>query len=292
MPDTKRREDLAEEAVRLGAILREAGALALKTFRMPIKSWTKERNSPVSEADLAVDALLRARLMRPDLGWLSEESADDHSRLARPALYIADPIDGTRAYLAGLPDWSICAALVEHGRPVVAGLYAPVADSLYLATSGGGATCNGARLTVSAGSALAGARVAGPAGPLKRLEDHVDILKMPKIHSLALRLSLVAQGGVKDGVKEGANRPGGAALEAEIAPDGLDVALASVNAHDWDLAAADLLVHEAGGLMTDLAGEKLSYNRPRPVHGAVVAAGPARHAEVLALTRRHHDIFC
>jgi len=258
---------LTEEAARLGAVLREAGALALKTFRAPIKSWTKAHNSPVSEADMAVDALLRDRLSRPGLGWLSEESHDDRSRLESPMLYIADPIDGTRAYLAGLPDWSICAALVEHGRPVVAGLYAPVEDRLYLATAGGGATCNGLPLRAAPGAALEGAKVAGPAGFLERLSAHAAILRMPKIHSLALRLTLVAHGT-------------------------LDAALASINAHDWDLAAADLLVHEAGGVMTDPAGERLIYNLHDPVHGAILAAGTARHAQMLALIRRHRDIFC
>lgn len=267
MPAIERAQDRRSEAARLGTVLREAGELALTTFRGPIKSWTKAHNSPVSEADMAVDALLRDKLPQPGTGWLSEESHDDKSRLAGETLYIADPIDGTRAYLAGLPDWSICAALVVHGRPVVAGVYVPVEDALFLATEGGGATCNGRPLSIPAGETLEGSKVAGPAGPLERLARHAGIVRMPKIHSLALRLTRVAEGS-------------------------LDAAFASGNAHDWDLAAADLLVHEAGGVMADLAGNKLAYNRHLPVHGAVVAAGPALHARMLALIRRHHDIFC
>lgn len=258
--------DYRREAERLGAVLREAGAVALKTFRGPIKSWTKGHNSPVSEADMAVDALLREKLSRPEIGWLSEESHDDRSRLEGHALYIADPIDGTRAYLAGLPDWCICAALVEHGRPVVAGVYAPVDDHLYLAALGHGATRNGEPIRASGGEALTGARVAAPARYLERLSSLAEIAREPKVHSLALRLTWVAEGR-------------------------LDAAMASVNAHDWDLAAADLLVHEAGGAMTTLTGERLVYNLHDPTHRAVVAAGWARHAEMLDLVRRHRNSF-
>lgn len=258
--------DRRQETERLGAVLREAGALALKTFRGQIKSWTKGHNSPVSEADMAVDELLREKLSRPDIGWLSEESHDDRSRLEGQALYIADPIDGTRAYLAGLPDWSICAALVLDGRPIVAGVYVPVDDQLFLAAAGHGTSCNGEPVRVRDGGTLAGAAVAGPASYLQTLAEHADIVRQPKIHSLALRLTRVAE-----------NR--------------IDAAMASVNAHDWDLAAADLLVHEAGGEMTTLSGEKLVYNLHDPVHGAVVAAGPARHAAMLDLVRRHRNSF-
>lgn len=266
MPATDALNDNLREARRLGAVLREAGAVALKTFRGQIKSWTKGHNSPVSEADMAVDALLREKLSRPDIGWLSEESQDDKSRLEGHALYIADPIDGTRAYLAGLPDWSICAALVAHGRPVVAGVYVPVDDHLFLAAAGHGTTRNGEKVRVRDGGTLTGASVAGPARYLQNLAAQADIVREPKIHSLALRLTRVAEGRI-------------------------DAAMASVNAHDWDLAAADLLVHEAGGEMTTLSGEKLVYNLHDPVHGAVIAAGPARHAAMLDVVRRHRNSF-
>ena len=115
----------------LVAAVREAGSLALKTFRGQPKSWIKGKSSPVSEADLAVDALLRERLLTiHDAGWLSEETEDDPARLERTEVWVVDPIDGTRAYLAGSSDWTISAALVSGGRPVVGALYAPVTDEL------------------------------------------------------------------------------------------------------------------------------------------------------------------
>lgn len=251
----------AHDTEKLGAILREAGALALKTFRAPIRSWTKGYDSPVSEADMAVDALLRERLSEPGTGWLSEESEDDRARLHTHRVYIADPIDGTRSYLAGKPDWSICAALVENGRPVMAGIYAPVGDELFVAVAGSGARRNGEPISASAGGSLDGAAIAGPQRYLDKFTQLAPgIARSPKIHSLALRLARVAQGQI-------------------------DAAFASVNAHDWDLAAADLLVHEAGGTMTDVAGKPLVYNLHNPRHGALIAAGQQRHRVMLDLVR-------
>ncbi len=261
MPHDHRR---AAELLR--SALREAGELALKTFRGNIRSWTKGHDSPVSEADIAVDGLLRQRLAHPGYGWLSEETHDDRARLNESSTWIVDPIDGTRAYLAGKSDWSICAALIEDGRPVVGGVYAPVDDEMFLATAGQGATRNGQPIRATHGDELAGAHVAGPERYLKRLSSGSTMTAVPKIHSLALRLTRVAEGRI-------------------------DAAMASFNAHDWDLAAADLLVHEADGALTDLAGDRLVYNLHNPVHGAVVAAGRARHAAMLELIRHNRKDF-
>lgn len=232
--------------------MRDAGALALTTFQGALRHWTKDRDSPVSEADLAVDALLKARLAMPGIGWLSEETEDDPARLAARRVWVVDPIDGTRAYIAGLPDWTISAALVEDGRPIVAALYAPVGNEFFLAIAGAGATCNGMAIQVTGEATLAGTRIAGPKRALEELARHEPTLVIqPRVHSLALRLARVAQGT-------------------------FDAAFAGGNSHDWDLAAADLLVHEAGGILTTLAGESAIYNRPEPVHGPLIAAGRPR----------------
>jgi myo-inositol-1(or 4)-monophosphatase len=248
----------------LEAVMREAGELARVTASRPFKRWTKGHdNSPVSEADIAVNDLLQSRLtaLTPGAGWLSEESEDDPAGRAMPLAWIVDPIDGTRAFISGFADWTVSVALVEDGRPALAALYAPVTEEMFLARRGAGATLNGASLRVSDDRALTGARLAGPKRFLDRLAAEApSLLPQPKIHSLALRLARVAHGG-------------------------LDIAFASGGSHDWDLAAADLLVHEAGGLMTDFAGRPLTYNRPHVVHGALVAAGPTRHGTLIELVR-------
>ena len=156
----------------LAAVVREAGALAAKTFRGEYKSWAKQGGSPVTEADIAVDNFLRERLTQliPDCGWLSEETEDDRARLGSARLWIVDPIDGTRAYVAGRTDWSISVALVENGRPRAGAVFAPMEDGLYLAVAGEGATLDGARLTASMSDSFDGARVAGPKPMIGELE--------------------------------------------------------------------------------------------------------------------------
>jgi myo-inositol-1(or 4)-monophosphatase len=254
--------DLQQQTARLAAGVREAGSLALSMFQTPMKNWTKgEAASPVSDADITVDVLLRERLTSDGIAWLSEESVDDPVRLEARYVWIVDPIDGTRAYIAGLPDWAVSAALVENGRPIAACLYAPVTDEFFMATAGGGATRNGIAMAATKGGDLAQARLSGPKGFLERLQAvSPPFTVMPRTHSLALRLARVAEGT-------------------------FDAAFAGGNSHDWDLAAADLLVHEAGGALTSFGGESVTYNRPVPRHGMLAAAGRDRHAALIELIR-------
>ena len=251
----------ADARDRLAQAVQEAGAVALKFFRGPLKSWTKgEANSPVSEADIASNDLLHSMLVEHGDGWLSEESENDPTRLDARRVWVIDPIDGTRAFIAGREDWTVSAALVIGGRPVAAALFAPATAELFLAAAGAGATLNGAPIRASGGG-LSGARIGGPKRLLDRMAGSgAGIVPMPRVHSLALRLARVAHGG-------------------------LDAAMAGGNGHDWDLAAADLLVHEAGGVMTALDGGTLVYNRPDPVHGVLIAAGRERHAALVDLVR-------
>jgi myo-inositol-1(or 4)-monophosphatase len=245
----------AEIAAALAQAVRDAGDLALTTFNSALKHWTKGKDSPVSEADIAIDHLLRERLLKiaPDAGWLSEESDDDRSRLDKPRVWVVDPIDGTRAYIAGLVDWTISAALVESGRPVIAALFAPAENEFFSAVVEEGATCNGQRLQASDGDSLDGARISGPRRITEQLTAIVpSVMALPRVHSLALRFARVAQ-------------------------RRLDAALSGANSHDWDLAAADLLVHEAAGVLTTFAGERILYNRVEPIHGPLLAAGRSRH---------------
>jgi myo-inositol-1(or 4)-monophosphatase len=263
LPVTDAEIPLEHIADRLKQAVVEAGALALSKFGSPVRNWTKGASSPVCEADIEADLLLRDRLMRdaPGYGWLSEESADDPARLAARRVWIVDPIDGTRGFISGRSDWAVSAALVEAGRPAAAALFAPVTDELFLAVKGEGASRNGEPIAPAPGASLAGARVAGPPRRLERLAALAPGIEIvPKIFSLALRLARVASGD-------------------------LHAALTAPNSHDWDLAAADLLVHEAGGALTSLQGHPPIYNRPDPVHGALIAAGPARHAAIMNLVR-------
>jgi myo-inositol-1(or 4)-monophosphatase len=248
---------VARDLALLIEAVREAGQLA-KTMSSPtLKQWTKSGSSPVSDADIAVDLLLKERLhvATPAYGWLSEESVDDQIRLMRPRTWIVDPIDGTRAYLAGRSDWSVSAALVENERPLIGVVYAPATEEFFVAIRGRGATLNDQPIATTPGTDIHHAKTAGPRRLLDQfgVEDSVN----PRIGSLALRLSRVAAGT-------------------------LDVAFAGGQSRDWDLAAADLLIHEAGGRLTTLGGHDLTYNRAVVSHETLIAAGRERHAMLLA----------
>ncbi len=250
---------LRRDAALLQDAVREAGALALSLFRTELKMWTKGASSPVSEANIAVNDLLESRLRpaTPEYGWLSEESADDSSRLGKHLLWIVDPIDGTRGYLAGKEDWCVSVALVEDASPLLAAVFAPATDEFFFAARGQGVSCNGAALQATSGTGLDFSRVAGPKPLVERLGKSTDeIILHPQIGSLALRLCRVADGR-------------------------LDAAFAGGQSRDWDLAAADLIVHEADGSMTALSGDPILYNRPEVTHGVLVAAGRDRHARIV-----------
>ncbi|MBN8920687.1 MAG: 3'(2'),5'-bisphosphate nucleotidase CysQ [Rhizobiales bacterium] len=253
----------------LGEAVREAGAYALSRFRSQFRTWTKGMSSPVSEVDIAVDEMLRKSLAALDsaAAWLSEESIDDLARLQAPRVWIVDPIDGTRSFIGGLADWAVSAALVEAGRPVAAALFAPAENAMYLATAGRGTTINGAALRATDSSSLAGARATGPKRRLDALAAlGTGIVPVPRIGSLALRIARVASGEI-------------------------DIAFAGGNSHDWDLAAADLIVLEAGATLSAFDGTPVTYNRAEPVHGSLVAAARERHAVLVGLMRREAAAF-
>jgi myo-inositol-1(or 4)-monophosphatase len=264
-PHSLFRETLARDAALLTDAVREAGALARSMFRTELKNWTKGASSPVSEADIATNDLLEKRLRTatPDYGWLSEESADDAARLDKKLTWIVDPIDGTRAYLAGREDWCVSVALVEDASPVLAAVFAPVSDEFFFAVRGEGATLNGKRVHATAGTVLDFPRIAGPKPLVERLHRGPgEISLYPRIGSLALRLCRVAEGR-------------------------LDAAFAGGQSRDWDLAAANLIVQEADGNMTTLSGDAILYNRREVIHGVLVAAGRDRHADIVEHFRRH-----
>ena len=254
------REILSRDAALLTEAVRAAGALALSMFGTELKNWTKGASSPVSEADIAVNDLLESKLRSatPDYGWLSEESADDEARLGKQLVWIVDPIDGTRGYLAGREDWCVSVALVEDAQPVLAAVFAPASDEFFFAMRGQGALLNNLPVHATSGTGLDFSRMAGPKPLVERLsnEQSGEIILHPRIGSLALRLCRVAEGT-------------------------LDAAFAGGQSRDWDLAAANLIVQEADGNMTALSGEAILYNRREVTHGVLVAAGRDRHARIV-----------
>lgn len=234
----------------------EASEVALGFYGKDPRVWTKAGGSPVTEADIAVDEHLRKTLLgkRPGYGYLSEESDDDGTRLTAARTFIVDPIDGTRSFIAGGTDWTIPIAVVEAGRPIAAVLVAPARGEHYHAIRGGGATRDGAPIAISGRRELEDATLAVSQRILKSEALQKPIRARTVFHaSLAYRLARVADG-----------RLDGAAIKPQ--------------ARDWDLAAADLLVHESGGLLRTLAGAAPRYDRPETAHDVLIAGGPALSA--------------
>lgn len=247
--------DHADTLPRLLAIAEAAGDIALGFFALGAKTtagveW-KGDGSPVTEADFAVNRFLEAELraLWPDAGWLSEESVDDPARLAASHVIVVDPIDGTRGFARGDRHWGIAIALVAAGRPVAGIVHAPALGETYLAQAGAGATLNGAPIRVPPDVELRSEmQVSCPKSLAEALGRAGIVFDFrPKIASLALRITKVASGVY-------------------------DAGFATGNSHDWDLAAADLVLEEAGGLLADLDGQPLVYNRPDPTHGVLTAA--------------------
>ena len=234
---------------------REAGALAVSARESGLKIWSKAGGSPVTDADLAVDALLKDRLgaARPDYGWLSEESPDDPARLTTRRQFVVDPIDGTVAFMKGKPWFSVSIAVVENGRPIAGVVFAPALDELYAATADGEATLNGDPIAPGAATTLDDAAMLGDA----RMFVHPSWptpwppMRVESRNSIAYRLCLVADGR-------------------------FDAAIALSPKNEWDLAAADLICARSGGsagaVLTDHLGRSFTYNRPIPLLPSVVCA--------------------
>ena len=182
------RRRLARDAALLTETVREAGALALSMFRTELKNWTKGASSPVSEADIAANDLIEKRLRSatPDYGWLSEESVDDDARLGKPLVWIVDPIDGTRGYLAGREDWCVSVALVEGDvAGAGGGVRAGHATNSSSPSRGQGATRNDAAVHATAGTELDFSRIAGPKPLVERLNRSPDEISLYPANRIA-----------------------------------------------------------------------------------------------------------
>lgn len=243
---------------------RAAGAIALTFFGNRPRARTKKDGTQVSEADIAVDEALKEQLLaaRPDYGWLSEETDDEASRLEMERVWVVDPIDGTRAFLQEKPEWTVSAALVENGQPVIGVVYNPICEEFYHAVRQQGAHLNDKLIQINDPVALDQSRLVASSGLFRQdFWDRPAPAAQPRwVNSIAYRLALVAAGR-------------------------FDGTVSLSKKHDWDLAAADLLVQEAGGKATTHTGDSFRYNQPTPLQRSVLAAGPSLHAELLDRTQ-------
>jgi len=271
-PDDPALDDLLAGAV---AAARAAAIPVMDLFKSSYSIWDKDAgdsanqvktgapvSNPVTEADLAADRVLHEELLNllPEAGWLSEETADSPERLGREAVWIVDPIDGTREYTQGEPEFAISVALALRGQVVLGVLLNPAKDELFSGRSGGGVFRNGERLAPSDCQAMEGAVLLASRTETRRgeFEPFRELMEIREVGSTAYKLGLVATGGG-------------------------DAYFTRKPRNEWDVAAGILLCREAGMTVTDLGGQPHSFNRPDPLCRGVVACAPGIHSGVYAM---------
>ena len=243
-------------------LAKQAGNVGLEYFQGKNEVWYKNGNSPVSEADKKIDTLLKDAFAsaRPQYGWLSEETEDSSSRLSSDRVVIVDPIDGTRGFIAGDKRWCISIAIVENYRPIHGVIYVPALDQTFAASQGKGLilenvpeskTSSGKKPLVTGSQKLI---------DVLREEANEHFAVADFLPSLAYRLAMVATGH-------------------------LDGAFARPGASEWDVAAADIILQEAGAVLEDKSAAKIRYNQRNVRLPALLASGKLTYDKILGLAK-------
>src|ERR1700752_2532832 len=146
--------EYAQILERIPAALAPSHAVFARFTPGAIETEYKIGHDPVTEADRALDAILREELLRDGEGWLSEESVDDPIRLQRSRVWVVDPLDGTREFVKGIPEFCVSIGFVEDGCPVAGGIYNPATDETFIGAMDSGVLYNGKPATPSARRSL------------------------------------------------------------------------------------------------------------------------------------------
>lgn len=251
----------AEFLDRIEAALAAAREVFTRFTPGQIESEYKIGHDPVTEADRAVDALLRKHLLRQGEGWLSEESVDDLARLDKRHVWVVDPLDGTREFVAGIPEFCVSVGLVENGLPIAGGICNPATNEIFLGSIYSGVKYNGRPARASEKTSLAGAQVLASRSEVKRGEWETfenAPFKIRPMGSVAYKLALVSAG---------------------LA----DITFTLTPKHEWDVAAGAALVLSSGGFVQTLEGAELRCNQKKPLLSGLVACGPKLQRELLTL---------
>ncbi|MBO9478656.1 3'(2'),5'-bisphosphate nucleotidase CysQ [Shimia sp. R11_0] len=249
------------------AAAQAAGEIATQYDGKSAKTWHKPNDAgPVTEADLAVNDMLEDRLRkaRPEYGWLSEESLDEGDRVHAEKVFIIDPIDGTRSFTEGSDTWAHALAIAERGVVTAAVIYLPRRNKLYSAAQGAGAKLNGVPVGTAARTDMAGAKVlvARPVMDPALWKAQPPAFERGYRPSLAYRTALVAQGR-------------------------FDAMVTLRPTWEWDVAAGDLILREAGAATLDRNGAPLRFNNADPRLSGMIAANPALAAQITEALAPH-----
>jgi myo-inositol-1(or 4)-monophosphatase len=221
----------------------------------------KGNDNPVTTADLEADRALHRTLLEgaPGTGWLSEETVDSPERLDAQRVWVVDPIDGTKEFIGGIPEFAISIGLAEDGEVILAVLNNPAAGELYWAVRGDGTRLNGEPVRVTERAELDGARILASRSETARgeFEPYRSSLEVQPVGSVAYKLARVAAGRA-------------------------DLTWSLVPKNEWDIAAGCLLIQEAGGAVSDPTGKPFRFNRPDPKVRGIMATNGHLHEAALA----------
>lgn len=246
------------------AAARDAGSAIRGFYKDHYTVKEKGEDNPLTDADLASDRIIESRLRSiiPGAGWLSEETTDDKSRLDCEFAWIIDPLDGTKEFTLGIPEFAVSIGLVRNGSPVLGVLYNPITDELFTGIVGQGAWFNGQATRVSGHAAIQGARVVCSRTEMKKgwFDKWTDRLALVPVGSVAYKFGRVGAG----------------QAEASFTPQ---------PRNEWDICAGVALVLAAGGQATNAKGLPFVFNRENPLVDGVCATNGAVHEGILGLMR-------
>lgn len=247
-------------------ITQMAGQAILTYYQDSFSVKDKAPDNPVTDADLAADTLLRERLgaLLPEAGWLSEETVDNADRLDQRFVWVVDPLDGTKEFVMGIPEFSVSVALVKDGRPWLGVVYNPATGELFHAVQGQGAYLSGTPVKVSQKERLANANVDASRSERKRGEfaPFEELVNLRTMGSIAYKLARVAAGQV-------------------------DATWSRGPKSEWDICAGALLVEEAGGRCVDLDQQPFTFNKSFPKVNGIIAANDRLYDKVITLLAPH-----
>src|SRR5215469_8527661 len=250
---------------RISAALEAARPVFARFTPGAIETEYKIGHDPVTEADRAIDAELRQNLLRDGEGWLSEESADDVSRLGKSRVWVVDPLDGTREFVQGIPEFCASIGFVEDGRPVAGGICNPATNETIVGAIDCGVLYNGKPAQPSQRTTLKGSLILASRSEVKRGEwqqfDDAPF-QIRAMGSVAYKLGLVSAG---------------------LA----DITFTLTPKNEWDVAAGAALVASAGGFVSTLENTPLKCNRRNPLLSGLLASGPFLREELLAAVQAH-----
>lgn len=258
----------SEIVQRIESALKAAQSVLKKFTPGAIAAEYKSGHDPVTEADKEVNAILQQELPRGEEGWFSEESTDDLSRLKKHALWIVDPLDGTREFVAGVPEFCVSIAYVEDHRAVAGGICNPATGEVFVGALGLGITYNGKPARVSNKTKLAEATILASRSETKRGEwkqFEQEKFTVRPMGSVAYKLALVA---------------------ASVA----DATFTLVPKHEWDVAAGTALIESAGGFVRTLENQPLLCNQRSPLISGLVAGGTGLQEQLLAVALKNRSL--